>query len=104
MDITLQSQMTEMDTFVNKNSSESTESSHAEDESDASLVTWTGKRQHMMTSLDQTGHFILEEMKKPSAPNIEQFPVLVGEIKKEKSRGSVSWQEIAHLMEHDLRK
>ena len=34
----------------------------------------------MMTSLDRTGHFILEEMKKPSVPIIEQFAVLVVEL------------------------
>ena len=76
-----------------------------------------------MTRPDRTDHLILEEMKKPSVPNIEQFAFSVvevaesmanqsnelkkcakrclGKIKKVKSRGSVSRQEIAHLMEHD---
>ena len=55
-DITLQSQTSEMDTeFVNDNM-ESTEFSDAEDELDTLWVTCAWKLQHMMNSLDRTGH------------------------------------------------
>ena len=77
----------------------------------------------MMNSLEGTGHLILEEIKQPNIPNIEQFVLSVSElaesvenqsnelkksakrclekIKKDKCTGSLSNEEIAVLMEHD---
>ncbi|CAB3987848.1 Hypothetical predicted protein [Paramuricea clavata] len=123
VDVTLQSQTSEMDTDFVSDNSESTESSDAEDELETLWVTCAGKLQHMMNSLDRTGHLMLDEMKQPSIPNIEQFVLSVSElaesmenqsnelkkcakcclekIKKEKSKGSLSNEEVAVLMERD---
>ena len=77
----------------------------------------------MVSSLEGTSHLILEEIKQPNIPNIEQFVLSVSElaesvenqsnelkksakrclekIKKDKCTGSLSNEEIAVLMEGD---
>ncbi|CAB4012510.1 Hypothetical predicted protein, partial [Paramuricea clavata] len=56
VDITLQSQTSEMDTDFVSDNRESTESSDAEGELDTWITNYAGKLQHMMNSLDRTGH------------------------------------------------
>ena len=120
-DITLESNTSEMD-FIN-DSDMSTEPSDTEDELETLWATCAGKLQHMMNSLEETCHLILEEIKQQNIPNIEQFVLSVSElaesvenqgnelkksakrclekIKKDKCTGSLSNEEIAVLMEHD---
>ena len=72
-DITLESNTSEMETGFINDSDISTESSDTEDELETLWATYAGKLQHMMNSLERTGHLILEEIKQPNIPNKEQF-------------------------------
>ena len=72
-DITLESNISEKETGFINDSDMSTESSDTEDELETLWAPCAGKLQHMMNSLERTGHLILEEIKQPNIPNIEQF-------------------------------
>ena len=77
-DITLESNTSELD-FIN-DSDMSTEPSGTEDELETLWATCAVKLQHMMNSLEGAGHLILEEIKQPNIPNIEQFVLSVSEL------------------------
>ena len=105
VDITLPSQASEIDNdFVSDNSSGSTESSDAEEELDTLWVTCAGKLQHIMNNLDRTGHLILEEMKHPSVPNIEQFVVSVSELAESMVKQSIKLKNCAKRSLEKIKK
>jgi hypothetical protein len=116
----LQSQPSELDN-VHGETALSTESSDIEDEPDMLWVTCAGKLQHLMDYLDRRGHLILEEVRQPSVPDIEQFIVALieltesmenqsNDLKKsakrcleelKKDKGYLADQPTAILMDHD---